>query len=72
MTIGVEHNDQRHVRWSDEVIHNIIGATILILNVQMELLQIGGPFLMAIVLQLPLCLHELQRLVVYLDDCFLS
>ena len=57
--IGVEHNDQCHDRWLTEAINNIIGASLLILNVQMELLQIGGPFLMVIVLQLPLCLYEL-------------
>ena len=29
------------------------------------------PLLMAIILQLPLCLYELQGPVVYVDDCFL-
>ena len=47
---GVEHNDQRHDRWSTEAINDIIGVALLILNVQMELLQIGGSFLMVIVL----------------------
>ena len=55
----VEHSDQRHDRWSAEAINDIIGASFLILNVQMELLQVGGPFLMAIVLQIPLCLYKL-------------
>ncbi len=59
MPTGVEHSDQHHDRWLAEAINNIIGASLLILYVQMELLQIGGPFLMAIVLQLPLCLYEL-------------
>jgi hypothetical protein len=43
-----------------------------VLNVQMKLLQVCGPLLMAIVLQIPLCLYELQGSVVCVDDCFLS
>ena len=55
----VEHGGERHDRWSDEEVCNIIGATLLVLDVQMKLLQICGPLLMAIILQLPLCLYEL-------------
>ena len=58
--IGVENGGERHDWWSDETIYNIIGATLLVLDVQMKLLQICGPLLMAIILQLPLCLYELQ------------
>jgi hypothetical protein len=35
----------------------------------MELLHVGGPLLMAIVLQFPLCLYEPQRLVISVYDC---
>jgi hypothetical protein len=49
-----------------------ICAPYLILDVDMELLQVGGPLLMAVVLQLPLCLYELQRLVISVDDRLLS
>ena len=38
----------------------------------MELLQVGGPLLMEVILQFPLCLYELQRLVISVDDCILS
>jgi hypothetical protein len=38
----------------------------------MELLQVGGPLMMDVILQLPLCLYELQRLVISVDDCLLS
>jgi hypothetical protein len=38
----------------------------------MELLQVGGPLLMDVVLQFPLCLYELQRLMISVDDCILS
>ena len=68
---GVEHNDQRRDWWFVEAVYNIIGVSLLVLNVQMELLQVCGPFLMAIILKLPMCLYELQRSVVYVDGCFL-
>jgi hypothetical protein len=58
--------------WSTEAISNIICASFLVLNVQMKLLHLCGPLLMAIVLQLPLCLYELQGSVVCVDHCFLS
>jgi hypothetical protein len=38
----------------------MIGDTCLILDVEMELLQVGGP--------LPMCLYELQRLVISVYD----
>ena len=59
MPTGVEHSDQRHNWWSAKAINDIIGAALILLNVQMELLHISGPFMMTIVLQLPLCLYEL-------------
>ena len=59
------------IRWSAEAVCNIIGATLLVLYIQMKLLQICGPLLMVIILKLPLCLYELQESVVYVDDCFL-
>lgn len=71
MPTGVEHRDEHHDLWSTEAINDIIGGYLLILNVQMEPLQVGGPFFMAIVLQFPLCLYELQGLVVFVDDYFL-
>jgi hypothetical protein len=48
-----------------------IGAC-LIIYVDLELLQVGVPLLMVIVLQLPLCLYELERLMISVDDRFLS
>ena len=71
MPTRVEHGGEHHDRWSAEAVYNIIGATLLVLDVQMKLLQICGPLLMVIILQLPLCLYELQGLVVCVDDCFL-
>jgi hypothetical protein len=67
----VEHGGYRHDWQSDEEVCNIIGATLLLLDVQMKLLHICGPLLMVIILQLPLCLYELQGSVVYVDDHFL-
>ena len=68
----VEHSGYRHDGWLAEAICNIIGASFLVLNVQMKQLQVCGPPLMAIILQLPLCLYELQGLVVCVDDRFFS
>ena len=71
MPTRVENGGYGHDRWSAEEVCNIIGATLLLLDVQMKLLEICGPLLMAIVLQLPLCLYELKGSVVCLDDRFL-
>jgi hypothetical protein len=35
----------------------------------MELLEVCGPLLMAVIFQFPLCLHELQWLMINVDDC---
>jgi hypothetical protein len=50
----------------------MICAPYLILDVEMELLEVGGPLLMVVVLQLPLCLYEPQRLVISVDDRLIS
>jgi hypothetical protein len=71
MPTRFENGGYRHDWWSTEEFYNIIGASLLILDVQMKLLQIYGPLLMVIVLQLPLCLYELHGSVVCVDDCFL-
>ena len=47
-------------------------APCLILDVDMELLQVGGPLLMEVILQFPLCLYELQRLVINVYDHLFS
>jgi hypothetical protein len=49
----------------------VIGASCFILDVEVELLQVCGPLLMAIILQFSLCLHELQWLMISVDDCLL-
>lgn len=46
----------------------MIGATLFVFNVKVELLQLCRPLLMAIVLQLPLCLYKLKRSVIGVDD----
>ena len=38
----------------------------------MELLQEGGTLMMEVILQFPLCLYELQMLVISVVDCLLS
>ena len=49
----------------------MVGASYFILDVEVELLQLCGPLLMAVILQLSLCLHELQWLMISVDDCLL-
>jgi hypothetical protein len=49
----------------------MIGASCFILDVEVELLQVCGPLLMVIILQFSLCLHELQWLMINVDDFFL-
>ena len=68
----MEHNGECNHRRPTEVVNDTIGDTCLILDVKMEFLQVGGPFLMAVVLQFPPCLYELQRLVISVYDCLFS
>jgi hypothetical protein len=49
----------------------VIGASYFILDVEVELLQVCGPLLMAVILQFSLCLHEMQWLMISVDDCLL-
>jgi hypothetical protein len=72
MYIGMEHDGECRYGRSTEVVNDTICAPYLILDVEMELPQVGGPLLMAIILQFPMCLYELQRLVINVDDCLLS
>jgi len=72
MSIRMEHGGECRYGSSNEAVNDTICAPYIILHVDMELLQVGGPLLMEIVLQLPLCLYELQRLVISVDDCLLS
>jgi hypothetical protein len=46
----------------------MIGAPCLIFYVDMELLQVCGPLLMAVILSFSLCMHELQRVFISVDD----
>jgi hypothetical protein len=68
MSIGMEHNGECNHKRPTEAVNDIIGDTYLILDVDMELLQVGGPLLMLLILQFPLCLYELQRLVISVYD----
>jgi hypothetical protein len=68
MSTGMEHIGKCSHRRSTEAISDMIGDTCLILDVDMELLQVGGPLLMAVILQFTLCLYELQRLVINVYD----
>jgi hypothetical protein len=49
----------------------MIGTSYFILDVEVELFQVCGSLLMAIILQFYLCLHELQWLMISVDECIL-
>lgn len=66
MPARFENFTQCHNRGSNEAVCDII-----VLYVQMEFLQVFGPLMMAIILQLPLCLHKLKRSVICVDDYLL-
>jgi hypothetical protein len=68
MSTGLEHIGECSHRRSTEAVNDTIGDTRLILDVEMELLQVGGPLMMAVILQFPLCLYELQRLAISVYD----
>jgi hypothetical protein len=43
-----------------------------ILDVEVELLQVHGPLLMVVILQFFLCLHELQWIMISVNDFLLT
>jgi hypothetical protein len=49
----------------------VVSASCFILDVEVELLQVCGPLLMEIILQFSLCMHELQCLMISVDECHL-
>jgi hypothetical protein len=70
--IGLEHDGECSHGRSTEVVSDTIFSHFIILFVEMELLWVGGPLLMVVILQIPLCIYELQKLVISVDDCLLS
>jgi hypothetical protein len=49
----------------------LIGTAFFILDVEVELLQLCGTLMMEVILQFSFSLHELQRLMIHVDDCLL-
>ena len=49
----------------------MVGASHFILDFEVELLQVRGPLLMEVILQFSLCLHELQWLMISVNDYLL-
>jgi hypothetical protein len=71
MATRIEHfGECREWRLVEEI-NDSIDTSCFILDVEVELLQICRPLLMAFILQFSLCLHELQHLMISLDDSFL-
>jgi hypothetical protein len=55
----------------DEEINDSVGTSCFLLDFKVELLQICGPLLMAVILQFFLCVHEIHWLMIGVDDYFL-
>ena len=53
------------------MISNSVGTSYFILDVEVELLQVCRPLLMVVILKFSLCLHELQWLMISVDDFLL-
>jgi hypothetical protein len=49
----------------------VVGASCFIIDVEVELLQVCGPLLMAVILQFSLFIHEKQWLMISVDDFLL-
>jgi hypothetical protein len=71
MATRIEHCGECHDWMSDKAISDLVGTSCFILDVEVELLQICGPLMIAVILQFSLCLHELQGLMINVDDCLL-
>jgi hypothetical protein len=72
MPTRIEHSGECSHEISTKAVNDTICSTCLILDVEMELFQVCGPLFMMVVLQLPLCMYEIHRLVISVDDCLLS
>jgi hypothetical protein len=68
VAVRIEHFGEFHYWSSAEAINDSVGTSCFILDVEVELLQICGPLLMVVILKFSLCLHELQRLMISVDD----
>jgi hypothetical protein len=68
MSTGMEQSGKCSHRRLTEVVNDTIGDTCLILDVEIELVQVGGPLLMVVVMQFSMCLYERQRLVISVYD----
>jgi hypothetical protein len=55
----IKHCGECHDERSIEAIIDSVGTFCFILDVEVELLELCGPLLMAVIIQFSLCLHEL-------------
>jgi hypothetical protein len=71
MSIGMEHSGECSHKRPIAAVSDMIGDTCLILDVEMELLQVGGPLMMVVIFQFSLCLQEHRWLMIGVDDSLL-
>jgi hypothetical protein len=58
MSTRMNHGGERNHERSIESVIDIVFSPCIILDVEMERMQVGGPLMMVVVLQLPMCLYE--------------
>jgi hypothetical protein len=68
MATRIEHCGECRDWRAAKEINDSVGTSYFILDVEVELLQICVPLLMEVILQFSLCLHELQWIMISLDD----
>jgi len=68
VAIKVENNSQCCNWGLVEAVYNMIGASLFVFIVQVELLQICRALPMGIILQLHLCMYKLKRSMIGMDD----
>jgi hypothetical protein len=71
MSTGLEYHGEGNNWRLIETIDDMIGASYIIFDVEMELLQVCGPLLIVVILQFSLCLYELQRLMISVNECLI-
>jgi hypothetical protein len=71
MAVGVWHRGECFNWRAVEEINDNFGASCLILDVEMEVLEVSRPLLMEVILQFFLCLRKMQRPMISVDDCLL-
>ena len=58
MPIEVKNYGEDDNRGPTDAVNKMIDISLIVLNIQVELLQVCGPFMMVVTMYISLCLHE--------------